>query len=99
MIGEQTLILDEGKWSALHPGCFTPKERALGEPQSQSGCSDGEKNPYICWELHPTHPAHSLVTILPELSCLLLSYWCVLKSHVQSITEQGGAMVIFENTG
>jgi hypothetical protein len=24
------LALDEGEWSVSHPGCFTPRERALG---------------------------------------------------------------------
>jgi len=41
-------------------------DRKLGGPQSQSGRGGP------CWELNPGRPTHSLVTILFELSWLLL---------------------------
>jgi hypothetical protein len=37
-----TTVLVGGEWSALHPGRFTPMDRRLGGPQSQSG-RRGEK--------------------------------------------------------
>jgi len=50
-----------------------PLNRRLGEPHSQSGCGGEEKNslPCPCWESNPSHPSHSVVTILSYPGSLL----------------------------
>jgi hypothetical protein len=48
--------------------------------------------PCLCWEMKPGHSAHSLVTILTELSwlhknfaTLSMDYFCLLIEHVISV--------------
>jgi len=55
------LLYPEGK------SPWYPLNRSLGWPQDESGYSGEEKNSCPCWELNPSHPAHSLVTILAVL--------------------------------
>jgi len=48
------------------------KSLVLAGPQNQSGHSGQEKNPRPCQERNPGHPNHSLITILTEVSWLLI---------------------------
>jgi hypothetical protein len=76
-----TLTLNDGKWSALYPSCFTSggkrrqylldKDKGLGEPQSQCGQKDILPLP----EMKPWVLSH------PSLSQLL--YWLSYPSSFQ----------------
>jgi hypothetical protein len=62
-----TLALDGGEWSALCPGCFTPRERAPGThwiggwvgPRAVMDAVVKRKISNPSWESNPDHPAHS----------------------------------------
>jgi hypothetical protein len=45
--------------------------RRLGWLQTQSGHDGKDKSSHLCRKLNPGHPAHSLITVLTEVSCLL----------------------------
>jgi hypothetical protein len=64
-----------GEWTTLHPCCFTPGQRApfthsiegWEDPRFSLDISERRKTcPY--WESNPSRLAHSLVSILTELS-------------------------------
>ena len=65
------LALEEGDWSASHPGCFTPKEMTsrnalhmrLGDSQNQFEYFGEEENFLSLPGIGTVHPTHSLVTI------------------------------------
>jgi hypothetical protein len=55
-----------------------PLDRRLGGSQSQSATRGKEKNLCSCQKLNPGLPAHSLITVLTELTWLLMvTYMCV----------------------
>jgi hypothetical protein len=74
------LALNGDDWSASHPGCFLPLywgkrpqypfDRRLGGHRAGLDAVVKRKYPYPCWKSNSSHPAHSLVTMLTELSQL-----------------------------
>jgi hypothetical protein len=74
-----TLALHENKWSTSRPGRFTPRkehrhqlDRRLGGPQTDLDVVAKRKIPYFL-KSNPDRPAHSLITILIELSRLRIA--------------------------
>jgi len=74
-----TSALKGGEWSASCPNHFTPRKRAISTHSTgvwvglRTSLGVVAKRKYLCPcnEPNPGHPAHSLVTILAELSRLL----------------------------
>lgn len=66
-----TMALDEGMWSVVYPGYFTPGERTLNAdrtagwvgPRANVGLVP-KRNPTLFWKLVTDHPAHSLLEIM-----------------------------------
>jgi hypothetical protein len=83
----------------LHaPAAFTPRERASGVPQSQSGHSAEEKNSQPLRGIEPWNPncpSCSLVTIPTELSWLLGNGTCVVLTASKILKRKENA----ESTG
>jgi len=61
-----------------------PLDRKLSGPQSWSGCGGEEKkvHHWPCQELNPDHAVRSLISMLTELPCLLVSYLLNLLSFL-----------------
>jgi len=76
-------------WQSPH----YPLDRRMGGPQSHCGWSGKEKSPCPCQESNPHHPVCSLVTILSELSWLLVvdtvleEKWINSNKHVRSCSN------------
>jgi hypothetical protein len=69
----------------LYPGIQTPQnkmDKMLSEPQRRSGFGEEQKNPSSCRRQNVGHTACSLVTILTELSRLLLLKFCLFRGGV-----------------
>jgi hypothetical protein len=59
----QLLALDGGKWSASHPGCFCPQERAHGTHWQNSLVKQAKKKILTLLRKNPIQP-HSTDTVL-----------------------------------
>jgi len=53
----QLLALDGGKWSASHPGHFSPQESAHGTPLAKQAGQRGKEKILTLLRNKPHHPA------------------------------------------
>jgi hypothetical protein len=75
-----TSALDGSEWSASCLGHFIPSGKGLGTHwiedwvglRAGTDAVEKRKDPCTCQESNPSHLAHSLITILMELSWLLI---------------------------
>jgi hypothetical protein len=76
-------ILDGDEWSTSHARSFTTCETAPGTPligrwvglRASQAAVAKKKIHFPCREWNPSHPARSLVTILTELSRILIDIY------------------------
>lgn len=60
----QLLASDGGKWSATHPGRFSPQERADGTHWQNRPVKQAKKKSWHYWEINPVIQPHNTDTVL-----------------------------------
>jgi len=76
-----TSVMNWGEWSSSHPRHLNLMERTpqhlLDRLYGLDVVWPREKDHCLCRELNPNHQAHTVVTFLSELPCLLFGImWC-----------------------